>query len=138
MTNGKNVSLLQRQSLDQILKYPEEIISVYSVESHIWADNGSDEARRDRIPQVRTVEEFLINPVRSFLNDILKLMASPYQPERRDLTTGQGYWIQADFGSGKSHLLSLLGALAAVPPWQGKDCSIRTATATWQPCPSPA
>lgn len=112
MTSSTNLPLLKRKSLDEILKHPEKIISVYSVESHIWADNGSDECRRERIPQIQTVEEFLVNPVRSFLNDILKLMAAPYQPDRRDLNIGQGYWIQADFGSGKSHLLSFLGALA--------------------------
>ena len=63
MTSPTNLPLLKRQSLDQILKYPEKIISVYSVESHIWADNGSEECRRDRIPQIQTVEEFLVNPV---------------------------------------------------------------------------
>lgn len=112
MTRHTNLPLLKRQSLDTILEYPEKIISVYSVESHIWGENGSDDCRRKRIPQVNTVKEFLINPVRSFLNDILKLMAAPYQPDRRDLNIGQGYWVQADFGSGKSHLLSFLGALA--------------------------
>ena len=39
MTSSTNLPLLKRQSLDEILKYPEKIISVYSVESHIWADN---------------------------------------------------------------------------------------------------
>jgi len=50
--------------------------------------------------------------VRPFLNDIFRQMAAPYVPERRDNPIGQGYWIQAEFGSGKSHLLSFVGALA--------------------------
>jgi hypothetical protein len=39
-------------------------------------------------------------------------MAAPYKPERRERPIGQGYWIQGEFGSGKSHLLSFIGALA--------------------------
>jgi hypothetical protein len=38
-------------------------------------------------------------------------MAAPWKPERRDNPVGQGYWIQAEFGSGKSHLLCCLAAL---------------------------
>ena len=58
------------------------------------------------------MDEFLIGPVRPFLNDIFRQMAAPYVPERKDNPIGQGYWIQAEFGSGKSHLLSFIGALA--------------------------
>jgi len=104
--------MFQRQSLDQITDIPDEIISVYVVENHIWADGGSDEARAERRPETRTVDEFLISPVRPFLNDIFRQMAAPYVPERKDNPIGQGYWIQAEFGSGKSHLLSFVGALA--------------------------
>jgi hypothetical protein len=112
MPNPPPVSLYQRKSLDQILQVPSDIISVYVVENHIWADGGSDAARAARRAETRTVEEFLISPVRSFLNDIFRLMAAPYQRDRKDAPIGQGYWIQAEFGSGKSHLLSFLGALA--------------------------
>ncbi|MBI9046675.1 MAG: hypothetical protein JEZ06_19445, partial [Anaerolineaceae bacterium] len=112
MSKSANQNLFKRQTLDQILKYPDEITSVYIVENHIWKESGELENRQNRLAESRTVEEFLINPVRSFLNDILKVMAAPYNPDRKDLTIGQGYWIQADFGSGKSHLLSFLGALA--------------------------
>jgi hypothetical protein len=112
MNNPKTNTLFKRQTLDKILSYPEEITSVYIVENHIWKENGKLENRQNRVAETRTVEEFLIDPVRSFLNDILKQVSAPYQPERKDLTIGQGYWIQADFGSGKSHLLSFLGALA--------------------------
>ena len=104
--------MFQRKSLDQITEIPDEIISVYVVENHIWADGGSNEARAARRAETRTVEEFLINPVRPFLNDIFRQMTAPYMPERKDNPIGQGYWIQAEFGSGKSHLLSFVGALA--------------------------
>ena len=39
-------------------------------------------------------------------------MAAPWKPGSKDDPVGQGYWIQAEFGSGKSHLLSCLPALA--------------------------
>ena len=112
MPNPPPLNLYQRPSLDRILQIPSDIISVYVVENHIWSDGGSDAARVARRAETRTVDEFLIPPVRSFLNDIFRLMAAPYQRERKDAPIGQGYWIQAEFGSGKSHLLSFLGALA--------------------------
>ena len=65
-----------------------------------------------RIAEQRTVEEFLIEPVRPFLMDFFRQLSAPYDPARKDNPIGQGYWIQAEFGSGKSHLLSFLGALA--------------------------
>jgi len=104
-----------RKGLDEICRVPDKIISVYTLEQHIWADTvetSNKTSRAQRFPALQTVEEFQINPVRSFLNDILRLMAAPYRPERRDEQIGQGYWIQAEFGSGKSHLLCFLAALA--------------------------
>ena len=112
MANPPDLPLFGRKSLDQITKVPDSIISVYVVENHIWADGGADEARASRRAEPRTVDEFLISPVRRFLTDIFRQMAAPYTPERKDSPIGQGYWIQAEFGSGKSHLLSLVGALA--------------------------
>ena len=112
MAKSPGLQMFQRKSLDQITQIPDEIISVYVVENHIWADGGSDEARAKRRAEVRTVEEFLIDPVRPLLNDIFRQMAAPYMPERKDNPIGQGYWIQAEFGSGKSHVLSCIGALA--------------------------
>jgi hypothetical protein len=101
-----------RKSLDEICTVPDKIISVYALEKHIWADANSLESRKNRLPEEQTVKEFQIGPVRSFLNDILRNMAAPYKPEKKDYPIGQGYWIQAEFGSGKSHLLSFLAALA--------------------------
>jgi len=48
--------------------------------------------------------------------DILRKMSAPWKPEKKDDPVGQGYWIQAEFGSGKSHLLCLLAALALGSP----------------------
>lgn len=112
MSSIQMTSMFQRKSLDQITEIPKELISVYVVEDHIWQDKGSDEARRNRRAETRTVSEFLINPVRPFLNDIFRHISAPYDPKRKDNPIGQGYWIQAEFGSGKSHLVSFLGALA--------------------------
>ena len=112
MANAPGLHLFRRKSLDEITRVPDDIISVYVVENHIWAGEGSEEARRERRASTRTVEEFLITPVRPFLNDIFRQMAAPYERGRRDNPVGQGYWIQAEFGSGKSHLLSFIGALA--------------------------
>jgi len=112
MAKSPDLAMFQRTSLDQITQIPDSIISVYVVENHIWADGGSLEARKARKAETRTVDEFLTDPVRPFLNDIFRQMAAPYVPERKDNPIGQGYWIQAEFGSGKSHLLSFVGALA--------------------------
>lgn len=101
-----------RKGLDEICSVPDKIISVYSLEKHVWGDSNSEAARRARKPELKTIEEFQIDPVRPFLNDVLRNMAAPYKPEWKDHPIGQGYWIQAEFGSGKSHLLSFLSALA--------------------------
>lgn len=101
----------QRKGLDEICVVPEKIISVYSLEKHVWSDSNSRDARKARAPELQTIEEFQLDPVRPFLTDILRQMAAPWKRERRDATVGQGYWIQAEFGSGKSHLLCMLAGL---------------------------
>ena len=105
-------TIFQRKSLDQIITVPESLTSVYVVERHIWADGGDLVARAARQVEQKTVDEFLIDPVRSFLNDFFRQISAPYLPERKDNPIGQGWWVQAEFGSGKSHLLSFLGAMA--------------------------
>ncbi len=112
MPNPPSLNVYQRKPLDQIVTIPDSIISVYVVENHIWSDGGSRQARAARKPEPRTVREFLISPVRSFLNDLFRGLAAPYIPGRKDTPIGQGFWVQAEFGSGKSHLLSFIGALA--------------------------
>ena len=101
-----------RKNLAEICTIPDKIISVYSLEKHVWADSNSEASRKVRKPELQTIEEFEIDPVRPFLTDILRNMAAPWKQERRDNTVGQGDWIQAEFGSGKSHLLCCLAALA--------------------------
>jgi len=100
-----------RQPLSSILTVPDKIISVYSLEQHVWAGSNSAEARAHRQPELQTIREFRMDPVRFFLNDILRQMAAPWQPGSM-ATVGQGYWIQAEWGSGKSHLCCFLAALA--------------------------
>jgi len=101
-----------RQNLAEICTVPDKIISVYSLEKHVWGDSNSEASRKARKPELQTIEEFQIDPVRPFLTDILRNMAAPWKRERKDNPVGQGYWIQAEFGSGKSHLLCCLSALA--------------------------
>ncbi len=102
----------QRKGLADICTVPDKIISVYSLEKHVWNDSNAEASRKARKPELQTIEEFQIDPVRPFLTDILRNMAAPWKRERRDNPVGQGYWIQAEFGSGKSHLLCCLAALA--------------------------
>ncbi len=107
--------LFKRQTLDQLCDVPDEIIDVYVVERHIWQGGSVDdeaESKRLRHAEPRTVRDFLIDPVRSLLNDVLRQLATPYNPTDKTNPIGQGWWVQAEFGSGKSHLLSFLGALA--------------------------
>ncbi len=94
--------------LNSVIKVPKDFISVYSLEQHVWADGGSAAARKDRKIEMRTIRDFLIDPVRPLLCDVFERMAA-HAPDR---PAGQGYWIEADFGSGKSHLLSFIAALA--------------------------
>jgi hypothetical protein len=116
MMSSQSDITTQRESLDSICKVPEKIISVYSLEQHVWANDHEDEAVRARKPQLQTIVEFQIDPVRHFLNDLFRNIAAPYKPERRDNPIGQGYWIQAEFGSGKSHLLCFVAAAALGSP----------------------
>lgn len=113
MIPAKSDILTYRESLDKICKIPDKIISVYTLEQHVWAGGHLDpEAFSQRRPELKTIQEFQIDPVRHFLNDIFRKMAAPYRPDQVGDPVGQGYWIQAEFGSGKSHLLCFLASLA--------------------------
>jgi hypothetical protein len=108
-------TLLKRLTLDQLCEVPDTIIDVYVVERHIWQGgtvDGEAESKRRRRAEPRTVKDFLIDPVRPLLNDVLRQLAAPYDPSSKSNPIGQGWWIQAEFGSGKSHLLSFIGAAA--------------------------
>src|SRR5271167_806689 len=107
--------LFKRQTLDQLCDVPDDIIDVYVVERHIWKGGtveGEAESKRKRRAEPRTIKDFLVDPVRSLLNDVLRQLAAPYDPSNKADPIGQGWWVQAEFGSGKSHLLSFIGALA--------------------------
>jgi len=107
--------LFKRWTLDQLCDVPDGIIDVYVVERHIWQSGTVEteaESKRLRRAEPRTVRDFLINPVRTLLEQVLRQLAAPYDPSDKTRAVGQGWWIQAEFGSGKSHLLSFIGALA--------------------------
>jgi hypothetical protein len=107
--------LFKRLTLDLLCEVPNDIIDVYVVERHIWLGGSIDteaESKRKRRAEPHTVRDFLVDPVRSLLNEVLRQLAAPYDPSNRANPIGQGWWVQAEFGSGKSHLLSFIGALA--------------------------
>lgn len=103
-------TLFKRKTMDEVISVPDEIIDVYVVEDHIWQDKG--DGRKSRKPEMKTVSEFLIDPVRNIVEQIFRQISAPYDPSNKTNSIGQGWWIQAEFGSGKSHLLSFMGALA--------------------------
>jgi len=96
----------QRKPLTQILDVPATVTSVYSMVQHIWAGD-TDEARRESRkkdnPRLATVEEYFLDPVRSYLERFLQDVADG---------EGQGYWLLAHFGVGKSHLMAVESILA--------------------------
>lgn len=51
-----------RKSLEEICTVPDKIISVYSLEKHVWADSNSEAGRKARKPELQTIEEFQIDP----------------------------------------------------------------------------
>lgn len=69
-----------RKNLNEICTVPDKIISVYSLEKHVWADSNSETGRKARKPELKTIEEFQIDPVRPFLTDILRNTAAPWKP----------------------------------------------------------
>lgn len=99
-----------RKPLSDILEIPKKVQSVYSLTQHVWAGESDDErrdARKKGKVRLETLDEFLIDPVRSYLNSILSKIAD---------NEGQGFWLQAEFGVGKSHLLASTAILALGGP----------------------
>ena len=99
-----------RPLLASILKIPVKVQSVYSLTQHVW-DGESDDARRESKKKnkvrLETLDELYIDPVRSYLNRIFETIAAG---------TGQGFWVQAEFGVGKSHLMAATAVLAVGGP----------------------
>lgn len=52
----------QRKGLYEICTVPDKIISVYSLEKHVWADSNSEASHKARKPELQTIEEFQIDP----------------------------------------------------------------------------
>jgi hypothetical protein len=89
-----------RKPLSGILEIPKKVQSVYSLTQHVWAGENEEERRESKKQnrvRLETLDELLIDPVRSYLHRILEKVAAK---------EGQGYWVQAEFGVGKSHLLA--------------------------------
>jgi hypothetical protein len=96
----------QRKPLSQILTIPKDVQSVYSLTQHVWAgkdEEGRRESKRLNRVRLETLDELLVDPVRGYLNRILEKVADK---------EGQGWWLQAEFGVGKSHLLAATAILA--------------------------
>ena len=95
-----------RKPLGQILDVPEKVTSVYSMVQHIWeGDDGEshEKSRKNNVARVATVDEYFLDPVRSYLERFLADVADG---------EGQGYWMLAHFGVGKSHLMAVEAILA--------------------------
>jgi len=102
-----------RKCLKDILKIPPRVESVYSLTQHVWAGNNDSErqkSKKQNQTRLETLEEFFIDPVRNYLHRILESIADG---------KGQGFWVQAEFGVGKSHLLASTAILAVGgrPAW---------------------
>ncbi len=64
---------------------------MYVVERHIWQGGSvatEAESKRQRQAEPRTVSDFLIDPVRALLNDVLRQLASPYDPSSKSNPIG--------------------------------------------------
>src|SRR2546426_6802046 len=88
------------KTLKDIVKVPKSLQSVYSLTQHVWAgknDAERQESKKKNRVRLETLDEFFLDPVRAYLNRIFEKVADG---------EGQGFWVQAEFGVGKSHLLA--------------------------------
>ncbi|HPQ15038.1 MAG TPA: hypothetical protein PLP04_07415, partial [Bryobacteraceae bacterium] len=103
-----------RKPLGEILEIPPRVQSVYSLTQHVWAGENEEQRReskkKNRV-RLETLDEFFVDPVRGYLNRIFERVAE---------NEGQGWWLQAEFGVGKSHLLAVTAILAigGEPAWE--------------------
>lgn len=99
-----------RKPLGEIIFVPPKVTSVYSLVQHVWAGDNEDErrqAKKENQLRLETLREFYFEPVRNYLNRFLETIASD---------EGQGFWLQAEFGVGKSHMLAVEAILALGGP----------------------
>ena len=92
--------------IGEIITLPERIETTISLDEHIWKVRGKGGGREF---ELATVRNFVItSELRAYLMEIFHKITSPYNPQDFEQPIGQGWWVQADFGSGKSHLLAYL------------------------------
>ena len=114
MSQLKLDAYANRKPLKDLLKVPERVQSVYSLTQHIWTGESDDERQKSKKGnkvRLETLGEFFLDPVRSYLSRIFQSIAA---------NEGQGFWVQAEFGVGKSHLLAATAVMAVggVAAWE--------------------
>jgi hypothetical protein len=68
-----------RKPLNDILKIPPHVESVYSLTQHVWAGESDGErqtSKKNNTVRLATLDELYIDPVRSYLHRILEAVAS--------------------------------------------------------------
>jgi hypothetical protein len=106
MAQAKLDPYSQRKPLRNLLSVPDRVQSVYSLTQHVWAGESDAERRqskKDNRVRLETLDEFFLDPVRGYLSRIFERIAEG---------EGQGFWVQAEFGVGKSHLLAATAVMA--------------------------
>jgi hypothetical protein len=99
-----------RKALRDIVTVPKSVQSVYSLTQHVWegdSDAKRQASKKENRVRLETLDEFFLDPVRAYLNRIFEKIADG---------EGQGFWVQAEFGVGKSHLLAATAVLAVGGP----------------------
>jgi hypothetical protein len=95
-----------RKPLKELLKVPPRVQSVYSLTQHVWAgesDGERQKSKKSNKVRLETLDEFFLDPVRGYLSRIFERIAA---------NEGQGFWVQAEFGVGKSHLLAATAVMS--------------------------
>lgn len=106
MSQLKLDAYANRKPLRDLLKVPERVQSVYSLTQHIWQGESDDERQKSKKTnkvRLETLGEFFLDPVRGYLSRIFQSITT---------NEGQGFWVQAEFGVGKSHLLAATAVMA--------------------------
>jgi hypothetical protein len=110
MSQMSLTAFANRKPLKDIVKVPARVQSVYSLTQHVWAgesDAERAESKKKNRVRLETLDEFFIDPGRAYLNRIFETVADG---------EGQGFWVQAEFGVGKSHLIAATAVLAVGGP----------------------
>ena len=94
--------------LRELVALPERMEATISLDEHIWLG-----ASRGGPLYLPTLESFVVSAeLRGYLREIFRKLSAPYDPHDGDNAIGQGWWIQAEFGAGKSHLLAFVTVMA--------------------------